>query len=125
VDHFIDKFSKENKKKLRGIDHGALDVLMSYSWPGNVRELENVIERAIVLCQKDTISIKDLPVNVRTAGEAPPVAAGASLSEIVEALEKQKIEEALQKYKTQRSAAKALGITERMLGYKMGKYNIS
>jgi Nif-specific regulatory protein len=125
VDHFIDKYGRENKKKIKGIDRGALDALLSYGWPGNVRELENVIERAVVLCGKEIISTKDLPVLIKTGGEQALPTGSASLPEIVESIERQRIEEALKNVKTQRNAAKALGITERMLGYKIKKYGIS
>jgi Nif-specific regulatory protein len=123
ADHFVEKFIKENKKKIKGIDRGALDAMLSYAWPGNVRELENVIERAVILCQKDLISPKDLPASIKGAGDVSPLA-GTTLTEIVESIEKQRIEEALRNLKTQRAAAKSLGITERMLGYKMQKYKI-
>lgn len=124
ADFFIDKFSKENKKKIRGISRAALDVLMAYDWPGNVRELENIIERAIVLCKKELISPLELPANLKTKEEIELPTAGASLPEIVASIERQRIEEALAKHKTQRKAAKALGITERMLGYKIKNYEI-
>ena len=121
--HFTHKFNTENGKEIDGIDRAALDILMAHNWPGNVRELENVIEHAMIVCKKELISPKDLPANlvqktVEVKGE------GATLPEIVESIEKQKIVEALEKQGTQRRAAKALGITERMLGYKIGKYKI-
>ncbi|OGC12800.1 hypothetical protein A3D23_03585 [candidate division WOR-1 bacterium RIFCSPHIGHO2_02_FULL_53_26] len=124
VDHFINKFKKENKKKVRGVSRAALDVLMAYRWPGNVRELENVIERAIILCQKELITPAELPANIAAKETIELPAAGATLPEIIETIEKQNIREALEKYKTQRNAAKALGLTERMLGYKIKKYKI-
>jgi DNA-binding NtrC family response regulator len=61
VRHFIHKFAKESKKKISGISEEALKVLLNYPWPGNVRELENIIQRAITLCQQETILPKDLP----------------------------------------------------------------
>jgi len=124
VDYFIEKYSKENKKKIKGLNRAALDLLMAYDWPGNVRELENVIERAVVICQKDFITPKELPASLFREKEVELPAEGTSLPEIIEAIEKQRIEEALKKYKTQRQAAKALGITERILGYKIKKYKI-
>lgn len=125
VDYFIDKFAKLNKKKIKGINRAALDLLMAYHFPGNVRELENIIERAIVVAQKDIITPKELPANLAARKDYDLGPQGASLPEIVAALEKQKIEEALLRFKTQRSAAKALGLTERMLGYKLTKYKIA
>jgi Nif-specific regulatory protein len=123
VAHFTHKYNKENNKNIEGVNRAALDVLMAHDWPGNVRELENVIERAVVLCQKDLISPRDLPANLsQKAVEVP--AEGTTLPQIVESIEKQKIKEALEKHKTQRKAAKALGITERMLGYKISKYGL-
>ncbi|MFA4967179.1 MAG: sigma 54-interacting transcriptional regulator [Candidatus Margulisiibacteriota bacterium] len=124
VDHFIHKFNKENKKKIKGISAQALDIMVGYRWPGNVRELENVIERAVILCQKDVISPKELPQNLSGRVELEVPGEGSTLTDMVESIEKQKIIEALEKYKTQRNAAKALGITERMLGYKISKYKI-
>lgn len=123
VSHFMHKYNKENKKNIEGINRAALDVLVEYDWPGNVRELENIIERAIIVCQKEIITPRNLPPNlVQKEIEVPPE--GATLPQIIESIEKQKIEDALKKVKTQRNAAKELGITERMLGYKMQKYNI-
>jgi Nif-specific regulatory protein len=121
--HFTHKYNKENKKDINGIDRAALDMLMNYNWPGNVRELENVMERAVVLCQKELISPRDLPPNIAQA-EVDVEAHGATLPKIIESIEKQKIKEALAKYKTQRKAAKALGLTERILGYKILKYGL-
>jgi len=125
ADHFIHKYKKENNKKIRGLSHAALDQLMAYDWPGNVRELENVIERAVVICQKELISPAELPANiVRSGGEIEIPAAHATLPQIVGSIEKQRIREAMARYKSQRKAAKALGITERMLGYKIMKYRV-
>ncbi len=59
--HFVDKFSEEHKKNIKGIDRQALSMLLEYSWPGNVRELGNVIERAVVLTDGDYIIPENLP----------------------------------------------------------------
>ncbi len=74
VEHFIKMYSIELKKNIKGIEKQALDILMSYSWPGNVRELENIMERAMVLCEKDILTSdlfkmlenKDIGRNFRT-----------------------------------------------------------
>ncbi|MDD5594202.1 MAG: sigma 54-interacting transcriptional regulator [Candidatus Margulisbacteria bacterium] len=124
VDHFIHKFNKENHKRIKGINRAALDLLMAYRWPGNIRELENVIERAVVLCQKELITSHELPSNLQAKETIEMPSTGATLPEIVESIEKQKIKEALEKHKTQRNAAKALGLTERILGYKIKVYKI-
>jgi two-component system response regulator HydG len=64
IQHFIDKFSKEMKKKISGISEDALKALSDYSWPGNVRELENVIQRAIILSQQETLLPVDFPDSI-------------------------------------------------------------
>ena len=61
ADHFIKKYSRAMAKDIYGISDNALSLLNSYHWPGNVRELEHLIERAIVLCQGNTITTGDLP----------------------------------------------------------------
>lgn len=122
--HFTHKYNKENNKEINGINSGALDMLMNYDFPGNVRELENIIERAIIICRKDLIAEEDLPANLMKKAGVQMPSLTSTLPEIVESIEKQKIIEALEKHKTQRSAATALGITERMLGYKIKIYKI-
>ncbi len=123
VDHFIKKYAKNTKGKVKGITKAALDILMDYFWPGNVRELEHVIERALIVCRKDLITPSDLSMAGPVGADDLSVA-GLTLPELVDSIEKQKISEALAKYGTQRKAAKALGLTERMLGYKIHKYGI-
>lgn len=70
ADHFLKKYTKENRKPVSRIEPAVYDKLRLYDWPGNVRELENYIERAVVLCQQDTISLELMPPQVR--GENPP-----------------------------------------------------
>jgi transcriptional regulator with PAS, ATPase and Fis domain len=64
IQHFIDKFSKEMKKKISAISEEALKSLLNYSWPGNVRELENIIQRAIILSQHETLLPVDFPDSI-------------------------------------------------------------
>ena len=61
IRHFIEKFSKEHNKDIKGVDKEVISLFMGYSWPGNVRELGNVIERAVVLAQGNYITSDDLP----------------------------------------------------------------
>ena len=65
VTHFLDKYSEENKKKVREVTADAMRLLMDHMWPGNVRELENTIERAVVLCTADRINPDLLPDYLR------------------------------------------------------------
>ena len=59
--HFLDRYSKEAKKEIRGISKQAMKLLLEYHWPGNVRELENIIERAVIMTDQDTLVPNDLP----------------------------------------------------------------
>jgi two-component system NtrC family response regulator len=127
IEYFIKKYSEENNKNNISISKEALDKLLKYDYPGNVRELENIIERAVVLCRGEVISISDLSLNVRgmKAEEELPVPGNGTLNELVEALEKKLIYDALEKMQgNQSQAGKILGITERNLRYKLKKYGI-
>ena len=76
---FLSHSSQKEKKQIRQIDPDALAALERHSWPGNIRELENVIERAVVLADSDTITLADLPSELRrTPGSMAPRAAGIS-----------------------------------------------
>lgn len=63
--HFLDKFCLENNRAIMGVSPEAMAALKSYYWPGNVRELQNVVERAVALCQGNMIELADLPDEVR------------------------------------------------------------
>lgn len=66
VNHFINKYNRELKRKVMGVDNETMKVLMNYNWKGEVRELENVIERAVLLCESDYVSLIDLPPHAAT-----------------------------------------------------------
>ncbi|HKJ66901.1 MAG TPA: sigma-54 dependent transcriptional regulator [bacterium] len=61
VKHFVEKYNRELKRNINGVDNETMKTLMNYKWKGQVRELENVIERAVLLCDGDYITLKDLP----------------------------------------------------------------
>jgi len=127
IEDFIEKYSKENNKAKIEISKEAADVLMKYNYPGNVRELENIIERAVVLTRGKVITLNDLPMNLKGFKEEKTLAAlgKGTLTEQVEAIEKQLIFDALQQSSgNQTKAGKLLGLTERNLRYKLKKYNI-
>jgi Nif-specific regulatory protein len=99
-------------------------MLTRYHWPGNVRELENCIERAVLLCDGDVIRSEHLPPSLQMIEKTTTVAE-RSMPQIIANKEKELIVDALKKAGgRQRKAAKDLGITERILGYKIKKYNI-
>lgn len=138
ANHFLQKANHENHKDVRYFSNEAMDYLLNYSWPGNVRELENAIERAVVLCKADTLTPELFPIpgikkNLETsagsgktsAPSAAPVDTSVPLPEAVANLEKQVIQEALRKTSgNQRKAAQILGLTERILGYKIKSYGL-
>jgi Nif-specific regulatory protein len=128
LDHFIKKYSEENKKQIVGVAAEARDLLLPYSYPGNVRELENIIERAVVLTKKGIITTADLPIHVKTSaseGELPAQALKGSLNETLDTVERGLIIDALKESGgIQIRAAEKLGISERVLRYKLKKYNI-
>ncbi len=121
VDHFVIKFSRENKKEIQGLTKRAWDAVHSYDWPGNIRELENCLERAIIVCQKNVIDTVDLPTPIQN--QTLVKGNNSTLPSSVEALEKRMIRDALERTSgNRRKAAKLLGITERILGYKLKCY---
>ncbi len=100
-------------------------MLMSYHWPGNVRELENCIERAVLVCKEGVIRAQHLPPSLQTA-DASHTRCSGTLPEAAANLEREMIMEALKTTKGhQGKAAGILGVTERILGYKIKKYGIS
>lgn len=124
ADHFLMKYSAENGKTIGRISTPAIDMLTSYHWPGNVRELESCIERAVLVCRDNVIRGEHLPPSLQTATE-PGRPGPSTLTGAVENLEREMILEALKStHGHQGQAAKHLGITLRMLGYKIQKYGI-
>jgi transcriptional regulator with GAF, ATPase, and Fis domain len=59
VEYFIDRFSRQMGKKIRSIDKRTLDLVQAYPWPGNIRELQNVVERSVVLCESEILSVDE------------------------------------------------------------------
>jgi two-component system response regulator AtoC len=71
--YFLQKFAVQYQKEIKVISPDAMEMLENYSWPGNVRELQNVMERAVILCDGDRISIRDIPKEVQVMhGTIPP-----------------------------------------------------
>jgi len=124
ADHFLIKYARRHNKRIKRIATPAIDMLMSYHWPGNVRELENIVERAVLTCDGQVIHGHDLPPTLQTA-EASGTTMQSSLSDAIEQYEKDLIVDALKSARGNRAkAARLLGTTERIIGYKIRKYDI-
>jgi len=124
IDHYLKKFAVENGKEIEGVSQEARDQLLKYDYPGNVRELINILERAVVIARETVITVADLPFGDRFSGAAETAGEG-KLKESIEELEKQMILKALEEADNhQTKAAGILGISERMLRYKMKKYGL-
>jgi len=129
IDHFLQKYSEKNRKAMPSVSKEARDLLLRYDYPGNVRELENIIERSVVVSRGDTITTQDLPFQVREDLKEAKLhrdIEGQSLNVMLSRFEKDLIMNALKKHDgVQTKAAHSLGLSERVLRYKMQKYGLS
>jgi len=126
IDHFLKRFATQMGEETREVHTEARDLLLRYDYPGNVRELENIIERAVVIARDSLISSKDLPFTREQIheheGEENPQ---RSLKEAVEDMERTMVRRAMDETANhQTKAAEILGISERMLRYKLKKYGL-
>ena len=123
ADHFIEKFSRLNCKKVAGLSDAAAEILLNHSWEGNVRELENTIERAVLICSSETILptdlLMELPEGCATPPETPAFKAGITVRD----MEKELICRTLEAVNNNRTqAAELLGISIRTLRNKLREY---
>ncbi len=117
VDFFLDKYSQGTKR----LSAEALATLVKYHFPGNVRELEHMVQRAVAMARGPVIKVGDLPREVRHL----PLEDRGPLTERLEQVEKQMIRDALEAHGwVQTRAAAELGISERVLRYKMAKHGL-
>jgi DNA-binding NtrC family response regulator len=127
IDYFLKKHTRNTSRLVRGLTPETRRLMLDYSWPGNVRQLESAIERAILLCEGDLITVEDLPLEVRQ--ESRPVTEGAfklpSEGISFEDVERSLIIQAMEQtdYNITKSA-KLLGLTFRTLQYRLEKFGI-
>ena len=131
VAHFLQKFSKELGKDVRGVTPEAMAVLERYRWPGNIRELENVLERAIVLGAGDMLGIDALPESVRRERPVKGLESvdlpeeGLDLEATLDAIESRYLQRALDRTSgVQTKAAELLKMTFRQFRYKLQKHHM-
>ncbi len=124
ADSFVDRHGRAMDKAIFRIDTPAIDMLTAYHWPGNVRELENVIERAVVLAEGEVIHGHHLPPSLQM-NRYSAVPEQLDFSTRVAAFETELITEALKEANgNQTKAAERLGITKRVIQYKIRGYGI-
>ncbi|NUQ75487.1 MAG: sigma-54-dependent Fis family transcriptional regulator [Polyangiaceae bacterium] len=122
VDHFLGVYCAKNNKNRLEAPRDVLQTLMDYPWPGNVRELENVVERAVVLCRGDKLSLDDLPESIRQAPGAEPSSLTFSVGTPLDEVERRLIRETLRHARGDKSvAAQLLGISTRTIYRKLGE----
>ena len=123
--HYINLISEEMERKILGISNEAVRRLESYRWPGNVRELEKIVKRAIILADDNTLITPDLLMFNMGTDRSEPQAASSNLPDLVRALEKRTITEALKRFEWNRSAAaREIGISYPTLLKKIREYEI-
>lgn len=125
AEFFLAKYSSENNQVIKRISTPAIDMLIQYHWPGNVRELQNCMERAVLICDGDTIKGIHLPPTLQTSDSLETGRNPLSLSVSVENFEKDMITEGLKKHGgNQTKTAQYLDTSLRIINYKIHQYNI-
>ena len=125
ADHFLKYFARELRRKVVSFSAESVRRLQEYRWPGNVRELENSIERAVLMCEGETIQPVDLTLLDREHSINMTPQLAADLLNL-ETLEKTALLEALKRsHWVQKEAAKLLGISSRVMNYKVHKHGIT
>lgn len=125
VKTFLQEFNQENDKSISSIQREAMDKLVNYTWHGNIRELRNTIESMVVMATSNTLSLSDLPINIRGAEVSQPIPI-VQTGMTMEDIEREAIKKALEETNYNKTkAAKILNIGLRTLQRKIKKYNLS
>ncbi|MFN3396018.1 MAG: sigma-54-dependent transcriptional regulator [Thermodesulfovibrionales bacterium] len=126
VKHFIEKYNNEFGKRVKGIDSSAMKALSEYPWPGNIRQLESVIERAVLMCDSDTIKIEEIKTELKI-----PMSSGILDFDLpdeginFENLEKELLKKAMVKANNVAArAARLLGMSYKTFWYRWEKFGL-
>jgi transcriptional regulator with PAS, ATPase and Fis domain len=126
AEHFLARSAERAGKALRGLSETAKKLLLGYHWPGNVRELENVIERAVALCEREIVGPEDLPPAMRERRNQDRLAAALAQGLTLEQLEREYIERVLEAEGGNKTrAAQRLGLDRKTLYRKLEEYAAS
>lgn len=121
--HFLERYRQKNQRRVKILAPEVLEAFRRYPWPGNIRELENVMERGVIICQGDTLTLKDLPPTLQQYVPWAPSDEEAELR--LPELERQLISRTLEKVAGQRrQAAEILGISLEELNLKIKSYRL-
>ena len=125
VEYFVKRYAEKTGKQIRKIDKNTLELCQSYSWPGNIRELQNVVERAVILCEGDTLSVDESWFTYYPSQSASPT---ETFTENLADREREMIEAALRESRGRISgpfgAAAKLGIPRQTLDSKIAALGI-
>jgi len=120
--HFLRRYGEKHRKEIKALDPEVMRCFRGYGWPGNIRELENVLERGVILCQSDTLTLRELPPALRSSAHWPREEEGApGLPD----LERELISRTLGKVAgDRRQAGDLLGISQEELDLKIRTYGL-
>jgi Nif-specific regulatory protein len=127
--HLIGKYSRKLGKEITGLSKEARELLLSCAWLGNVRELENVLERAVILCQGTRVTVQDLPLSLREQPQVQPLSSEAFRLPpggiVLAELEKQILVQALEQAKNNKvKAGRLLGLSRTQLRTRMKNHGL-
>jgi len=126
IKHFINKYNKEMNKKVLRVDNEVMNILLNHRWQGEVRELENIIERAMIFCEDDIITVNELPINMLKRKKHKDFDFPKELKKALNLFEKNHILKILEKNNYHRKkTAIELGIGESSLYRKLNNYEIN
>jgi two-component system response regulator AtoC len=125
VEYFVDRFNTEFRKNVLGATTAAYTALQRYAWPGNVRELRNVVERAMLLSDRDRLDVRDFE-SVDSAGGTPDAFELPASGVDLEQLERSLVDQALRRcHGNQTRAAGLLGMNRDQIRYRVEKFGLS
>ena len=129
ANYFAKKYNEELKKNVSGFTPQAVKYLTRHNWPGNIRELQNAIERAVLMAETQLVGIEDLTLNTNTGDPSSTESLGIKIPPSgirLDDLERNTIIEALKMTNwVQKDAAELLGVSRRVLNYKVKIHNIT